>query len=239
MTPSPLQDQVAIVTGASHGIGEAIALQLAEMGATVVIAARNRQRLEELARRPAGEKGCLVAHACDVRDPGGVSGLVAAALARAGRLDILVNNAGIGAFGLPLHETPPDVWQAVMETNLRAVYLAVRAAAPAMIQRQSGHIINIASLAAHNPVPKGAVYAASKWGLAGLTYSMAEELRGYGIRASLVSPGSVDTDLVPDRGKDRDKMLRPEDVAHVVAMLVTQGPQSFASEVLLRPTRKP
>jgi len=100
--------------------------------------------------------------------------------------------------------------------------------------------VNISSLAGKNALPDGAAYAASKWGLNGLSYSVAEELRVHGIRAvSVVCPGSVNTELSPHTGKDAKKLLQPEDVAHVVAMLVTQTPQSFASEVLLRPTQKP
>jgi len=108
-----------------------------------------------------------------------------------------------------------------------------------MIRNRGGHIINISSLAGKNALPNGAAYAASKWGLNGLSYSVAEELRSHNIRVSVVCPGSVDTSLSPHEDKDKNKMLRPEDVAHVVAMLVTQAPQSFASEVLLRPTQKP
>lgn len=109
-----------------------------------------------------------------------------------------------------------------------------------MIRAGQGHIINISSLAGKNALPNGAAYAASKWGLNGLTYSVAEELRGHGIRVAVVCPGSVYTDFGgPRAGRNADKMLHAEDVAHVVAMLVTQAPQSFASEVLLRPTQKP
>ena len=109
-----------------------------------------------------------------------------------------------------------------------------------MIERRAGHIVNISSLAGKNPVPKAAVYSASKWGLNGLTYTAAEELRAHGIRVSVVCPGSVDTDFMHSfPGRDTSKMLRPEDVAHVVAMLVTQAPNAFASEVLIRPTQKP
>ena len=115
----------------------------------------------------------------------------------------------------------------------------IRAITPLMIERGSGHIVNISSLAGKNALPNGAAYAASKWGLNGLTYSVAEELRPHSIRVSVVCPGSVDTELSPHAGKNPSKMLRPDDVAHVVAMLVTQAPQSFASEVLLRPTQKP
>jgi NAD(P)-dependent dehydrogenase (short-subunit alcohol dehydrogenase family) len=133
----------------------------------------------------------------------------------------------------------PQAWDKLLNTNLRGVFYCVRSFAPMMILAGTGHIVNISSLAGKNALPNGAAYAASKWGLNGLSYSIAEELRGHGIRVSVVCPGSVDTELSPHTGKDSDKMLKPDDVAHVVAMLVTQAPQSFASEVLLRPTQKP
>ncbi len=165
---------------------------------------------------------------------------VAAAVERKfGRADILVNNAGVGSFAAPLHQMPPDSWEQVMNTNLRGVYYCIRSFAPMMIRARSGHIVNISSLAGKNALPNGAAYAASKWGLNGLSYSVAEELRGHNIRVSVVCPGSVHTELSPHEGKDPKKMLQPDDVAHVVAMLVTQEPQSFVSEVLLRPTLKP
>ena len=154
-------------------------------------------------------------------------------------MDVLVNNAGVGSFSTNLHELDPKEWGHVMDTNLRGAYLMIRAFAPGMIAQKGGHIINISSLAGKNALPKGAAYAASKWGLNGLTYSVAEELREHNIRVAVVCPGSVNTELSPHVGKNPAKMLQPEDVAHAVVMLVTQGPQSFASEILLRPTQKP
>ena len=124
-------------------------------------------------------------------------------------------------------------------TDLRGVYYCIRSLAPIMIKARSGHIINISSLAGKNALPNGAAYAASKWGLNGLTYSVAEELRPHNIRVAVICPGSTNTDFSPHPGKNNEKMLQPSDVARVVAMLVTQAPQSFASEVLLRPTQKP
>ena len=156
-----------------------------------------------------------------------------------GRVDILVNNAGISGFGGPLPQLPPDAWDQILNTNLRGVYYAIRAFAPVMIRARSGHIINISSLAGKNALPNGAAYAASKWGLNGLSYSVAEELRTYNIRLSVICPGSTNSDFSPHAGKDPAKMLQPEDVAHAVEMLVTQNPESFVSEILLRPTQKP
>lgn len=239
MAETPLQEQVAIVTGASHGIGKAIAQRLACMGATTVLAARTASRLEDLKREILDEGGRALVVPTDLRRPEQIERLIQTTLEQLGKIDILVNNAGVGVFGRPLHETSMESWDAIMDTNLRAVYVAMRAVTPHLIQRRTGYIVNISSLAAHNPVPNGAAYAASKWALNGLSVSAAEELRAHGIRVSLVCPGSVDTDLVPGQNKNRARMLQGEDVAHVVAMLVTQSPHSFASEVLIRPTMKP
>jgi len=126
-----------------------------------------------------------------------------------------------------------------MNTNLRGVYHMIRAFAPALIANGGGDIVNISSLAGKNALPNGATYSASKWGLNGLSYSVAEELRGHNIRVTVVCPGSVNTDLSPHTGKNTSKMLQPGDIAHVVGMVVTQASQSFASEILLRPTQKP
>jgi len=234
-----LQGQIAVVTGAGRGIGAAIAKTLATMGAIVVLCGRSRQPLDRTAKEISHEGGVSEVVQADITDATAVENLAKHVHSTHGRIDILVNNAGIGGFGGPLHEMPPNSWDQVLNTNLRGVYYCIRAFAPAMIRARSGHIINISSLAGKNALPNGAAYAASKWGLNGLSYSVAEELRGYNIRVAVVCPGSVDTELSPHTGKDARKMLKPEDVAHVVAMLVTQAPESFASEVLLRPTLKP
>lgn len=235
----PLSTHVALVTGAGRGIGAAIARKLAELGAVVVIAGRNRQSLDASAAAMSDSGSAIDVMACDIQDLRSVEQLASQVEQKHGRLDILVNNAGVGVFGKPLHELDPGDWDRVLNTNLRGVYYMIRSFAPIMIAARSGHIINISSLAGKNPVPKGAAYSASKWGLNGLSYSAAEELRAFGIRVSVVCPGSVDTDLSPHEGKDKSKMLKSQDVAHVVEMLVTQTPESFVSEVLIRPTQKP
>ena len=209
------------------------------MGATAVVCGRTRAKLEATVAAISKAGGQAEAAECDVTDLGSVEA-VASRLDRSfGRLDILVNNAGIGAFSSPLHQLPPESWDNVLNTNLRGVFYCIRSFAPLMIRARSGHIVNISSLAGKNALPNGAAYAASKWGLNGLTYSVAEELRTHNIRVSVVCPGSVNTELSPHQGKDVTKMLQPDDIAHAVAMLVTQAPQSFASEILLRPTLKP
>lgn len=234
-----LAGQVAVVTGGGAGIGSALSVRLAALGASVVICGRRRHPLERTAEAIRQHNGSAEPFECDVTDLHSVGRLARHVNERFGRIDILVNNAGLGSFSTPLHELPPDQWDAVINTNLRGVYYCIHAFAPSMMNARSGHIVNISSIASKNPLPKGAVYAASKWGLNGLSYSVAEELRAYGVRVSVVCPGSTVSDLSPHAGRDPNKMLKPDDIAHVVAMLVTQAPQSFASEVVIRPTMKP
>jgi 3-oxoacyl-[acyl-carrier protein] reductase len=235
----PLAGQVAVVTGAGRGIGAAIARTIAAIGATVVLCGRTRKTLETTAEAIAQAGGQAEVAVCDVADLQSVEALAAQVERTRSRVDILVNNAGIGGFGGPLHALAPVDWDRILNTNLRGVYYMIRSLAPIMMRTKTGHIINISSLAGKNALPNGAAYAASKWGLNGLSYSVAEELRSHNIRVSVLCPGSTDTELTPHPGKDTAKMLQPDDVAHVVAMLVTQAPQSFVSEVLLRPTLKP
>ncbi len=248
----PLGGQVAIVTGAGRGIGRAIAMQLAELGAHTVLCGRSRDALEQTAAdiqnsgRRSGEsagKDSLKSTVmeCDVTDLHSVEAVAEQIERTVHRLDILVNSAGIRGAEGPLHQLAPEIWDHIFNTNLRGVYYCIRSLAPLMInsKARNGHIINISSLAGKNALPNGAAYAASKWGLNGLTYSVAEELRAHNIRVSVICPGSTHTEFSPHAGMNTEKMLQGSDVAHVVAMLVTQAPQSFASEVLLRPTQKP
>src|SRR5215472_835215 len=239
MTNQALSEQIAIVTGGGSGIGAAIAGKLASLGATAVICGRTLDRLQKTATAIRSSGGQCEALVCDVNDWGLVASLAERVQQTFGRLDILVNNAGINTFNGPLHTMPPENWDTIFNTNLRGVFYTIRALTPLMIAGGRGHIINISSIAGRNPLPNGAAYAASKWGLNGLSYSVAEELRGHKIRVSVICPGSVDTELSPHTGKDPGKMLQPDDVAHVVRMIVTQAPQSFASEILLRPAQKP
>ncbi|MGA2981062.1 MAG: SDR family oxidoreductase [Terriglobales bacterium] len=247
----PLAGQIAVITGAGRGIGRAIAVKLADLGAHTILCGRSRGALEQTSAaiqnsggQTSGDSaGKSTARStvieCDVTDLHSVEALAKQIERTFHRLDILVNNAGVSGAGGPLHELAPENWDRIMNTNLRGVYYCIRSLAPLMIKARSGHIINISSLAGKNALPNLAAYAASKWGLNGLTYSVAEELRAHNIRVSVICPGSTHTEFSAHPGMNTGKMLQASDVAHVVAMLVTQAPQSFASEVLLRPTQKP
>jgi len=238
-TGKPLAGQVAVITGAGRGIGAAIARKLADLGATTALCGRTQETLDATATQILEAGGKTEVIPCDVTVLHQLEYAAARVESSFGRLDILVNNAGVGGFHDPLHTMPPDEWDRILNTNLRGVFFAIRSFAPLMIRSYAGHIINISSLAGKNALPNGAAYAASKWGLNGLTYSVAEELRAQNIRVSVICPGSTETELSPHTGKDPNKMLQPDDIAHAVAMLVTQAPQSFVSEILLRPTQKP
>lgn len=233
-----LRGRIALVTGASRGIGLAIARLLGQIGARISICGRNSVTLEQAASSLRGEGIETVAIQADVASAADVSNLVRRTQEELGAIDILVNNAGIGRFG-PFHEFGEADWDAVLGTNLKSVFLVSRTVVPEMIRRQAGHIVNISSLAGKHTFAGGTIYCASKWGLMGLSGSMAEDLRGYGIRVSVICPGSVATEFSGHNHKNVSKMLQPQDIAHAVEALVTQSAGSFISEVHIRPTRKP
>jgi 3-oxoacyl-[acyl-carrier protein] reductase len=236
-TASPLAGKAALVTGASRGIGRSVALRLAQLGARLLLVARDQKALAELQQEIVNSTTAAETLSCDLTSVSEIQGL-ASHIDAAGGCDILINAAGIGRIGLPLEEMSIEDFDAVFATNVRAPFLLMRAVVPHMTARGSGDIVNISSLAGQGPLANGAAYAASKWALNGLTYSAAEELRSRNIRVSVIAPGSVNTDF--GRGdKDRTKMLQPEDVAAAVAMLVTQPRHAFISEVRMRPTQKP
>jgi 3-oxoacyl-[acyl-carrier protein] reductase len=236
-TPSPLAGRTALVTGASRGIGRSVALRLAQLGARLLLVARDQKALAELQHDIINLATTAEALPCDLTSASAIETL-ASRIDAAGGCDILINAAGIGRIGAPLHEMPIEDFDAVFATNVRAPFLLMRAVIPHMTARGSGDIVNISSLAGQGPLAHGAAYAASKWALNGLSYSAAEELRSHNIRVSVIAPGSVNTDFGRG-GKDRSKMLQPEDVAAAVAMLVVQPPHAFISEVRMRPTQKP
>ena len=232
-----LSAAVALVTGGSRGIGRAIALRLAAMGASVAICGRDLKALQSVEVELSGRTARVFSQVADVTRSADVASLVVKTEAALGPISILVNNAGVGGFG-PAHEKSDEDWDRVLNTNLKSVFLVSRAVAPSMIRAGRGDIINISSLAGRNAFAGGGLYCASKWGLQGLSACMAEDLREHGIRVSVICPGSVATEFSGRGSKDPSKALTPDDVAHAVAMVVTQGPQSFLSEIHLRPLRK-
>jgi 3-oxoacyl-[acyl-carrier protein] reductase len=235
-----LAGQVALVTGSSRGIGKAIAAKLGRLGAAVCLCGRDADKLESTANELRKLSPEVLAVQADVTKAKEVSALVQAAEDKLGPITILVNNAGIGNPGFgPIQEKSEADWDLVLNSNLKSVFLMSREVVPLMIQRQRGDIINISSLAGKNTFAGGGLYCASKWGLQGLSGCLAEDLRAHGIRVTVINPGSVATEFSGRGPKDPTKVLTAEDVAHAVAMVLLQGPQSFLSAVDLRPLFRP
>ena len=232
-----IENKVVVVTGSGRGIGRGIAIELGRLGAQVVLAARSRNELEETARM-IGKSASVVP--TDVRRKDDLERLFEQTTTALGPVDVLVNAAGLGIFG-PVIDFKDEAFEILIETNLRGIFFASRFVLPSMIERKQGHIINIASIAGKVGSANRAVYCASKFGVVGFTESLAEEVRQHGVRVSVICPGSTDTRFSPSEtsGKSRERMLRPEDIAHAVRMIVTQEPNSFVSEIIMRPTQKP
>jgi len=232
-----IHNQIAIVTGAGRGIGRGIAIELGKMGAKVVLVARSRTELEDTARAIGSNASVMPA---DVRKKEDLQRLFEQVATALGPIDILVNAAGLGIFG-PVVDFTDDDFQTLIDTNLRGIFFSCRLVLPSMIERKRGHVINIASIAGKVGSANRAVYCASKFGVVGFTESLAEEVRQHGIRVSVICPGSTDTSFSSKEisAQSRARMLRPEDIGHAVRMLVMQEPNSFISEIIMRPTQKP
>ena len=195
-----LSGRVALVTGGTKGIGQAVALALAEAGASVMVSARTTSEVERVVREmEEAFPDRIAGMPCDVRRPDSCRELIEQTTQRFGGLDILVNNAGVGIFK-PLQEMTDEEWRRQLETNLDSVFYLSKAAVPHLIDSAFAWIINVGSLASRNAFGGGAGYNASKFGLLGLSEAMMHDLRHQGIRVSIVMPGSVDTDFSQPEG---------------------------------------
>jgi NAD(P)-dependent dehydrogenase (short-subunit alcohol dehydrogenase family) len=212
--PLPLAGRVALITGASGGIGSATARELARKGASVVLAARRAELLDALASELGVGGAETLAVPTDLTDAAQIERLVERALERFGKIDILVNNAGIGA-PRPLAKTPLDAIRRQLEVNLVGAILLTRAILPGMLERKRGAIISIASVAGHVGVEP--LYSATKFGLRGFSYALRRQLRGSGVTVSVVSPGFIRTPMTTSM---KLPMPGPEVVARKVAALV-------------------
>ncbi|MGH8007885.1 MAG: SDR family oxidoreductase [Candidatus Binatia bacterium] len=235
-----LAGRVALITGASRGIGRAIALRLAQAGATTVLAARTEPELLNVAETIRGSGKETLAVPTDVTSDQQLEVLVNTALARFGHIDILVNNAGGGPPRTPIVKARRTDWEQTLRVNLWATMVLAKLVLPAMIERRSGAIVNICSLAGLTGKAGEAAYAAAKFGVRGFSQSLFEEVREYGIKVSTVCPGYVDTALIPpNRRVDRSKMLSPEDVAEAVYEVIASPARCCPLEIILCPQYDP
>ncbi len=230
-----LKGKTALVTGASRGIGKAIALALAKRGARVVITGRSvplLDRVDDEIRAAGGEPIVIPA---DLTDEAAVVGLFVDLKQQTGRLDIMVNNAGVGHFG-PLKDFAAADFDRVIATNLRGLFLGCREAMRLMVPQKSGYIINIASVTGFKGYKNQAAYSASKHGVMGLTKSLAVEAQEHNIRVSAILPGGVDTELIGDARPDLDRstLMHPEDVAQCVLYLLSLSPQAAVDQIYIR-----
>ncbi len=236
-----LSDKVAIVTGASRGIGRAIALALASQGAKVVASARNAEALAELTAEIKSQGGDALAVVGDVAVEDDANNLVKQAVAAYGQVDIFINNAGITRDGLLLRMKNAD-WDAVLDTNLKGAFLCTRAVAKVMSKQRSGRIINISSVVGEMGNAGQANYCASKAGLLGLTKSVARELARRNVTVNAITPGFITTEMTEDMTEKAQETMteqiplgRPgsaEDVANAVIFLASEQSAYITGQVL-------
>lgn len=233
--------RVALVTGASQGIGRACAARLAKSGATVVVAARNQQKLDEVVQEITAAGGTAAAFVLDVADEEQIKTVIKAAIARFGKIDILVNNAGITHDQLVMRMKRAD-WDSVINTNLTSAYLCTQQVISPMLKQRWGRIVNIASVFAQTGQAGQANYAASKAGLIGLTMAVARELASRSITCNAVAPGFIETAMTEVlSGEFKENALKmiplgrtgtPEEVAHAVEFLASEQAGYITGHVL-------
>lgn len=229
---------VALVTGASAGIGRATAIALGRAGYAVAVCARSREPLEAVLAELAAEDIPAAGRPCDVANPADVSALVQHVEDTLGPVDVLVNNAGVGVFK-PFNDITLAEWDQTFATNVRALYVVTSAVLPGMRARHRGFVVNVSSLAGRTGLKGGTAYAASKHAVMGFSSSLMLEVRQDGVRVLAVCPGSVDTDMRRDQemlGRTPpDRMLRAEDVATVIVDALSLPARALVSELDIRP----
>jgi NADP-dependent 3-hydroxy acid dehydrogenase YdfG len=249
MTDSlPLSGRTALVTGASAGIGHAVARTLAAAGASIALTARRADRLEAHCDEIRAAGGQALALPADVADVDQVREVVGRTIDELGGLDILVNNAGIMKI-TPITENAIDDWTRMVDVNVKGVLHFLSAALPHMLEQRSGHIVSVGSVAGRRPFPGATVYAATKFAVRALGWGLHLELgNAHGIRVTDIQPGYVATELIDDQPELKSawdeawegrRTLQPEDVARAVEFAVTSPDHVSVSEILVRPTDQP
>ncbi len=227
--------EVCIVTGASRGIGKGIALRFAEDGKNVMLFGRDVEALKET-KRLASAKGVESEYfAGDVADVDFVENSVNAILKKYGKIDVLINNAGMGIFK-EITDASLDEFKTQVNANLYGIFNFSKAVLNSMIERKSGAIVNISSLAGKNVFAGGAMYSATKHGVLGFTGCLMQEVRKYNIKVAAICPGSVETDFHSGGSPASSKKLMPEDIAETVSLILKLPQSALASEIDIRPT---
>jgi NADP-dependent 3-hydroxy acid dehydrogenase YdfG len=239
--------KVVVITGASSGLGEAAARLLAEQGAYLALGARREDRLRGLVDEITAGGGKAIAVTTDVTDRAQVTALVEAALQAYGHIDVLINNAGLMP-NSPLERLKVEDWEQMIDVNLKGVLYGIAAVLPHMIERRSGHIINVSSVAGHKILPGAAVYCATKHAVRTVSESLRAEVAQYGIRSTIISPGAIDTELPqsltePDLRAGTEALyahhaIPADSFARMVTFAISQPEDVAVNEILFRPTRQ-
>lgn len=229
-----LNGKTAIVTGASSGIGKAIAYRLAKEGLNVVLAARGAEKLTDVEEEINGSgSGKAIAVPTDMADQSSVRELIRRATEAFGTVDVLVNNAGQMLAGT-VRSGKTDEWDSMIDVNIKGLLYATNAILPGMIGRGSGHILNIDSVSGHEVTKTSTVYSATKFAVRAISMGLEKELARTGVRVTNISPGMVDTPLMGSRSVDR-KILDPENIAEAIVYALTQPPHVNVNEITIRP----
>ncbi len=237
--------KVIVITGASSGLGEAAARALGALGAKLALGARRTARIEALAEDIRAAGGEALALTTDVTDPAQVKALVDKAVETYGRIDVMINNAGLMPHS-PLERLRLDEWDRMIDVNIKGVLYGIAAALPHMKAQKSGHFINVSSVAGHKIVPNGTVYSATKHAVRVISEGLRQEVKPYGLRTTVISPGAVATEL-PDSISDPEvsraahefyaKHAIPADsFARMVICAISQPEDVDVNEILYRPT---
>src|SRR3954454_6777090 len=244
-----MADQVAIVPGASSGIGAATAKALAAEGYAVALAARREERIKELGEEISSGGGTAVAIPTDITDPDAARSLIETTKQELGRVDVLVNNAGVMLLG-PIIGAEVEHWQRMINVNLLGLLYCTHAALPIMAEQRGGHVVNISSVAGRVARMGSGVYNMTKWGVGAFSESLRQEGVNYNVRVTIIEPGFVDTELqghnehpmvVERMEKDKQtigKVLEADDIARAIVYAVQQPEHVSINEVLIRPTKQ-
>ena len=242
---SEIENKVVIITGASSGLGEATARRLAKNGAKLMLSARREDRLKELVSKIEQEGGTAKYQITDVTDRSGVEALAKATKDAYGRIDVLVNNAGLMPLS-PLAATKVDEWDRMVDVNIKGVLYNIAAVMPVMLQQESGHIVNLSSVAGHKVFPAGAVYCATKFAVKAISEGIRLESDGK-IRSTNISPGAVDTELTDTISHDETAKnvnqlygvaIDADAIARAITFAIEQPGDVDVNEMIIRPTKQ-
>ena len=244
-----LEGKVAAVTGASSGIGEAVALQLCKRGAAVSLGARREDRINTLCDRMSTDGGRALAIPTDLADEESARSFIETTKAEFGRLDILINNAGVMLLG-PIYEADTEQWRRMVDVNVMGLLWCTHAALPIMAEQGSGHIVNVSSVAGRTAALGSGVYNATKWGVVGFSEALRQEALNMGVRVTVIEPGYVETELqghnehpmvlegIKKMREEVETPLYSEDIADAIVYCLEAPEHVSINELLIRPTKQ-